>query len=191
MLLQEEYLKRHGIDINPIYYTRKAHLVLSLRRPQVVLEILWEETTRRPGYFVFNFLNPNHNGYLDGNYFVQLGDAHYYQYDEYASFITRWARGLNFLPVKSRQIRLVVWEMFLYCFDGWIAGHDLEEMAFRPTDLQLSEGERLYELDKFLDYLANYDSLVIDIYSSEFRKYEDYYADWLANLIEFGANKEV
>lgn len=190
MLLQDEYLKRHGIDIKPIYYTRKAHLVLTLRaRPQVVVDVLWEETIRRPGYFVFNFLNPNHNGYLDGNYFVQLGDTHYYQYDEYAGFITRWVRGLNFLPVKSRQIRLAVWEMFLYSFDGWIAAHDLETMAFRSTDLSLSEEERLYELDKFLDYLANYDTLVTDIYDSEFRKYEEHYADWLAELIE--VKKEV
>jgi hypothetical protein len=192
MLLQEEYLKRHGINIKPIYYTRKANLVLKLKsRPQVVVELSWENTSRRPGYFVFNFLNPNHNGYLDGNYFIQLGDAHYYQYDEYAAFIIRWSRGLNFSPIRSNQIRLAVWEMFLYCFDGWIAEHDLEDMAFRVANLSLSEEERLYELDVFLDYLANYDTLVMDIYNSEFRNYEDYYADWLADLIEFGTNKEV
>jgi hypothetical protein len=131
---------------------------------------------------------------LDGNYFIQLGDTHYYQYDEYVGFITRWTRNLNFIPIKSSQIKLAVWEMFLYCFDGWLADHNLEEMAFRPANLSLSEGERLDELDKFLGYLAKYDTLVSDIYDSEFKKYELYYADWLAELIEFNSeqsNKEV
>lgn len=195
MLLQEEYLKRHNINIKPIYYTRQANLILKLRsRPQVILEIGWEEAAGRPGYFIFNFLNPNHNGYLDGNYLIQSGDAHYYQYDEYAGFITRWARNLNFVPIKSSQIKLAVFEMFLYCFDGWIADHNLEETAFQVTDLSLPDEQRLNELDIFIDYLATYDTLVSEIYGSEFRKYESYYADWLAEFIEFNSgcfNKEV
>ena len=186
MRLQEEYIKRHNIDFRPIYYVKMANVILKLHtRPQVVVTIKWADTLRRPGYYVFEYFNPNHNGYLDGNYFVPLGDPHYYQYDEYASFIKRWVRNLHFIPVKFSQVRLAVWEMFLYCFDGWIAEHNLEEKVFRATDLSLSEEERLNEVGIFLNFLTTYDSLVLDIYDSEFRKYEYNYADWLSELIEF------
>lgn len=186
MRLQEEYLKRHNLGFKPIYHVRKAHVILKLHsRPQVVVEIKWEETIRRPGYYKFDFFNPNHDGYLDGNYFLSLGDPHYYQYDEYDKFIMRWVRNLNFVPIKLSQVKLAAWQMFLYCFDGWIAEHDLEEKTFRVIDPSFSEEERSNEIDHFLDFLATYDTLVSDIYDSEFRKYENDYADWLAELIEF------
>lgn len=186
MRLQEEYLKRHNLDFKPIYYVRKSHVILKLHfRPQVVVEIKWEETVRSPGYYKFEFLNPNHNGYLDGNYFIPLGDPHYYPYDEYDKFIMRWVKNLNFIPIKFGQVKLAVWEMFLYSFDGWIAEHNLEDKVFRGIDPSLSEEERSNEIDHFLDFLATYDTLVSDIYDSDFRKYEYDYANWLSELIEF------
>jgi len=188
MLLQDEYFQRHNLNIKPIYYTRKANLALRLRaRPQVVVEFSWGGKIRAPGFFVFNFLSPNHNGYLDGNYFL-ASDPYYYQYDEYAAFLARWSRSLNFQPVKSSHIELAVYEMFMYCFDGWLAQHDLEDMAFRGVDPSLTEDQRSDEINKFLDHLVSYDTLVYDIYHSEFMKYANNYADWLAELIE--AKKE-
>lgn len=185
MRLQEEYIKRHNLNFKPVYHVRAANVVLKLRsRPQVVVTIQWEDALRRPGYYVFKFLNPNHNGYLDGNYFLEMGDPHYYQYDEYANFILRWVKNLNFVPIKLGQVKLAVWEMFMYCFDGWIAEHGMEEMAFPASDSSLSEQERNDAIERFLDYLSGYDSLVSEIYSSEFRKYELNYADWLTELIE-------
>lgn len=193
MRLQEEYLKRHKLAFKPIYHVRKAHVILKLHtRPQVIVEIKWEETFRHPGYYKFDFINPNHNGYLTGDYFLSLSDPHYYQYDEYDKFIMRWVKNLNFIPIKFGEVKLAVWEMFLYCFDGWIAEHNLVDKTFRGVDPSLSEEERANEIDYFLDFLATYDTLVYDIYFSEFGKYEDNYAGWLAELIEFYSvvNKE-
>jgi len=191
MRLQEEYLKRHNLNCKPVYHINKANVILKLHsRPQVVVEIKWEETIRRPGHYKFSFFNPNHNGYLDGDCFLPLGDTHYYQYDEYADFLLRWAKGLNFTPIKFAQVKLAVWEMFLYCFDGWIAKHNLEERAFCGVDPSLSEEERSNGIDNFLEYLSTYDTLVFDIYESEFRKYEYDYADWLTELIEYYSSRE-
>lgn len=184
MRLQEEYIKRHNLNLLPIYHVRKANLILKLQtRPQVAVEIKWETTTNHPGYYVIEFKNPNHNGWLDGNYFVPLGDPHYYQYNQYANFITRWVKNLNFRPIKFSQVRLAVWEMFLYCFDGWVVEHSLEERVFPATDPMLSEEERLNGVDNFLDWLAGYDTLVSEIYECEFQKYQYDYAQWLAELI--------
>lgn len=183
MRLQEEYIKRHNLQYKPIYYAREANLILRIRgRPQVVLNIQWEDRSTNPGFYVFDFLNPTHNGYLDGNYL--LGEKKYHQYDEYASYITRWVRHLEFEPVKSSEVKLAVWEMFLYCFDGWIAEHSLEELAFRATDPCLSNEERCEGVDAFLYHLESFDSIVFDIYNVEFRKYEYHYANWLVELIE-------
>lgn len=192
MRLQEEYIKRHNLVFKPIYYVKEANIILNLRsRPQVIVNIKWEETARRPGYYVFTFWNPNHNGYLDGNNFVELGDPHYYQYDEYAKFIMRWAKGLDFTPVKFDQVKLAIWEMFLYCFDGWIAEHNLEEMTFRALDTTSSLEERSNAVDEFIEYLSTYDPLVYDIYFSEFGKYEDNYADWLTEVIELYSGQSI
>jgi hypothetical protein len=112
-----------------------------------------------------------------------LSDDNYYQYDEYFSFITRWAKNLEFVPIKSNEVKLAVWEMFLYCFDGWIVERGLEEMVFQAIDLSVSMEKRMYAVDAFLCYLEDYDSLILEIYNSEFRKYEYNYANWLVELI--------
>lgn len=191
MRLQEEYIKRHNLNYKPIYYATDASVILQLHsRPQVVVNFKWEETTRYPGYYTFSYLGPNHNGYLDGNYFMQLGDNQYYQYDEYVNFILRWVKNLNFVAIKSDQVKLAVWEIFLYCFDGWIAEHNLEEIAFQATNLSLSAEKRSTAIDSFLNYLKTYDSLIVEIYNVEFRKYECNYATWLVELIDFYSVKE-
>lgn len=183
MRLQEEYIKRHNLNYKPIYYATDASVILQLHsRPQVVVNIKWEETARHPGFYKFSYFGPNHNGYLYGNYFIDL-DNQYYKYDEYVNFILRWVKNLNFVAIKSDQVKLAVWEMFLYCFDGWIVEHDLERTLFQATNSSLSIEKRSVAIDSFLDYLEGYDSLVSDIYNSEFRKYEYNYAHWLAELI--------
>ncbi len=184
MRLQDEYIQRHHLKYKPIYHIRNANIVLKLKvKPPIILNIRWHEPARRPGYYVFDYLSPNHNGYLDGNYFIQLGEKHYYQYDEYASFITRWSRNLDAIPVKSGQIKLAVWEMFLYCFDGWIAEYNLEDTMFPAADIALSNEERCNNIDSFLYHFESSDPTVSDIYNAEFRQYEYDYANWLVELI--------
>ena len=184
MRLQEEYIKRHGFNFNPIYHVNNANIILKLHsRPQIVLNINWDVTTTRLGHYVFSYVQPNHDGYVDGNYFLPLSDDGYHQYDEYLSFIMRWVKNLEFVPVKFDEVKLAVWEMFLYCFDGWIAAHELEEMIFQTTNLSIPIEQRMDAVDLFLDYLVDYDSLVLDIYNSEFKKHEYNYANWLVKLI--------
>ncbi len=191
MKLQEEYFKRHNISLPPIYHTKSANLILKLHvRPQVVLHIEWKEIQRSTGYYVFKYCGPNHNGYLDGNYFLEFTEekSYIYQYDEYRRFITTWAKNLNFSPFKSKEVRLAVWEMFMYSFDGWIAENwHLEEIAFLPLNEKLSFEERMIALDQAINALRRDNAVVGEIYDVEFRRFEVNYADWLADLIEFYA----
>jgi len=169
MRLQEEYFKRHRISLLPIYYVRNANLILKLTAGYVIRNIEFMEITRRPGYYIFTYLRPNHNGYLDGQYFLKTsGDI---RYDEYVSYLLKWAQQMADPPVKNSEIKLAIWEMFLYCFDRWIVEHKLEEAA--------------RDQDKFLEYLGHHHSLVREVYNTEFLKFEYNYADWLVELINF------
>jgi hypothetical protein len=186
MKLQEEYLKRHNINFPPIYHVKNATVILKLRdRPRVLLDIEWKNTATRPGYYVFNFLKPNHNGYLTGNYFTPSGDNQIYQYDHYISFLTRWTKNLkNFSPVGLDEVKITIWKMFLYCFDGWIVeNYTIEESLFTP--LTKADG-----VDNALVALKDYNSVIGEIYELEFRKFEKNYSEWLVNLIDFHAAEE-
>src|SRR5581483_8311032 len=136
MKLLEEYKKRHNLDFGLAYHTKHANIFLK-GTPKQILTIKWDDSIKSPGYYVFRFLEPNHNGYLDGKYFAKPYE-NYYQYDDYLQFITTWARGIELEPVRPEQTNLAIWEMFLYCFDAWIAEHDLEEMVFATVGANLS-----------------------------------------------------
>jgi hypothetical protein len=169
MRLQEEYFKRHGINLLPIYHVRNANLIFRLTSGHIVLRIEFIEITRRPGYYTFTYLRPNHNGYLDGEYFLKTsGDI---RYDEYVNYLLKWTRQKADAPVKNSETRLAIWEMFLYCFDRWLVEHKLEKAA--------------KDQDGFLEYLGHYHSLVREVYNTEFLKFECNYADWLVELINF------
>lgn len=187
MRLLEEYIKRHNINFLPVYHVSRSNIILKRHsRPQIVLNIKWEEEENRPGYYTFNYFSPNHNGYLNEKYFTQLNENNYYKYNEYASFIMRWVKNLDFTPVEPNHVKLAIWEMFLLCFDSWIAKNNLEESVFAVIDLSLTEAARFAAIDNFFDYLKNHHHFVWEIYNFEFQKHEYNYADWLVELIKRG-----
>ena len=190
MRLQEEYFKRHNIDTPPIYHVKNANIILKLRvRPQVVLNIRWEENDKVPGHYVFDFLRPNHNSYRNKKFFSNMAEEPYiHQYEQYRRFILGWAKNLNFTPIATSEVRLAIWEMFLYCFDGWFVEHpELEELAFSPVDINLPLEERHLALDKMLWALQQHHPVLIKY--REFKKFELNYAEWLVTLIKYYANQ--
>lgn len=183
MRLQDEYIKRHKLNFPPIYHTKHANVVLKNQRPELVLTIRWDVFSSI-GHYVIRSYTPNHNGYLDGNYFLEVDEDRYCEYHDYFGVVMNLVKNHRLVPVHFDQIRLAIWEMFLYCFDGWIAERNLEELAFQAVNPSCSVDGRIVALNIFLQHLEKNDSLVFEIYNSEFRKYEFNYGDWFVDLME-------
>jgi hypothetical protein len=182
MKLQEEYLKRHGLPYLPIYHTKNTYLILKVNsRPQILFNINWKEGQGRPGYYEMTYSKPNHNGYLNGEYFTKLDTEHILQYNEYSVFISRWVKNLDSVPITKEEVEIAAWEMFLCCFDGWILSKDLENVSFTTIDPAIPPFQRLANVNEFLDYLGNKEPLVYEIYQNNF--VFSPYAEWLVDLI--------
>lgn len=183
MRLQDEYFRRHNINALPIYHTKNSSLILD-STPKVIVNIKFEEIKRMPAVYTFEYLKPNHNAYIkeDENYFLKLNSwtDGPYQYDEYISFILKWIKNVGFNPVKPSEVRLAIWEIFLYCFDGWFSSQNLEDIIYPTINTTMSVVEREASLDKFL---AQSDLHLKQVYDDHFKSFETNYADWLVKLI--------
>lgn len=187
MRLQEEYMNRHNLSFMPIYHTKDSKLILNVgNRPQIMLDIQWRMEPRSAGYYELTYMKPNYNGYLIDNYFVNLDDniEHIFNYNEYPGFIFRWAKNLGNKAYEKADVEIAIWEMFLYCFDGWFLENNLEELVF-PTIELLPNTQRLHNINNFLYYLSEYRILTYEIYMNKFKPISEKYADWLANLINY------
>ncbi len=183
MRLQEEYIKRHNLKYSPIYHVRNANIILK-SQPHIVINIKLDDTSSRPAHYIVSHFRPNHKSYLDGNYFFKFKE-NVYQYEEYTNFIMRLAKASEALPIKFSQIKLALWEIFLYCFDGWIVDEDLKKFATEATRTSCPIDKRVEAISSFLNHLQTHYSLVWSVYNDEFRKYETEYAEWLVELIDF------
>jgi hypothetical protein len=182
MRLQEEYIKRHNLKYKPIYHVKNANIILK-SQPHVIINIRLEDESGRPAHYIVSHLRPNHKGYLNGNYFLKFKE-NFYQYEEYTSFITKCTKTCEF-PLKFGQIKLALWEMFLYCFDGWIVDEILKNFAEEATQPSCPIDKRTEAVSSFLNHLQMQHPLIWSIYNDEFRKYEIDYAEWLVDLIDF------
>jgi len=181
MRLQEEYIKRHNLKYKPVYHVKNTNIFLK-SQPHVIINIKLEDESGRPAHYVVSHFRPNHKGYLDGNYFFKFKE-NVYQYDEYTSFITKCTKMFE-SPLKFEQIKLALWEMFLYCFDGWIVDEILKKFAEEATQPSCSD-KGMEVISLFLNHLQTHHPLIWNIYNDEFRKYEIDYAEWLVDLINF------
>lgn len=179
MRLQEEYFKRHSLPYNPIYHTKNTQLLLRNKSNITIMNILWKEPERTTGYYEIFYSKPIHNGYVKGEYFVRTRVDHVVEYEDYFSFITTWAKSLTLDVVQN--INLASWEIFVYCFDGWIASNSLENEIFPTIDPQIPPFHREANINEFLNYLKTKDQLVYKIYNIHFKfKHES----WLERLIK-------
>jgi hypothetical protein len=185
MKLQEEYLSRHKLtDIPLIYHTKNSSVILRLyARPQIILNIRWISGKGVPGHYQFHYLTPNHNSYLDGKYFSKFNAEHVLQYQDYTTFITSWAKNLNFTPIDAMQVKFAIIEMFMFCFDGWLCKSGMEDLIFNTIDPSLDDATKLQNIKEFEDDFKKEE--FYDVYKTVFCKYTDSYAGWLADLIKF------
>lgn len=177
MKLQEEYFKRHSLPYNPIYHTRNTQLILQDKIPTIV-NILWKEPERTTGHYEFFYSKPIHNSYLRGEYFSRTSKDHVVEYEDYFAFMETWAKTLT-LPI-AENVKIASWEIFVYCFDGWIAQNSLENAIFPTIDPLIPMNYREANINDFLDYLRGKEPLSYRIFTVNFLfRYED----WLVKLV--------
>jgi hypothetical protein len=181
MKLQEEYLSRHKLtDVPLIYHTKNSSVILKLCvRPQVILNIRWGD----PGNYQLHYLTPNHNSYLHGKYFSKFNAGHVLQYQDYTTFINRWAKHINFTPIDATQVRFAIIEMFMFCFDGWLCKSGMEDLIYSTIDPSLDDATKLRNVEEFEKEFKK--EQFYEVYKTVFCKYADSYAGWLADLIRF------
>ena len=178
MLLQEEYIKRHSLDILPIVYTSSGSAIVKDGPHYLILHLEWVPQPWRVGHFKFSTCYPTHNAHLISTCYdckdVEIA------WDRYEFYFRNWSSVNNFKPVKNRL--LACWEIFLYCFDGWLARNATPEFM-KLVDKTADN----YDLSiiKAIEYLR-------DNYSSQFSRFRsqilkhctDNYMEWLMNLLE-------
>lgn len=183
MRLQEEYIQRHNLNYKPIYHVKNANIFFK-SQPHLIVNIKLDDASSRPAHYVVSYIKVNHKGYLDGNYFIKYKDS-CYQYDEYTSFLMKLAKSMESPPIKFSQIKLALWEMFLYCFDGWIVDECLKKIAAEIAKSSVPQETKVEGITLFFNHLQIHHPLIWSIYTDEFRKYETDYAEWLVELIDF------
>jgi hypothetical protein len=182
MYLCEEYLKRHGIDIPYVKHIRSG---CAFFKPAdnnwYLLTINWQEPTWRPGVYYIKTYEPIHNGYRDGVLFEQLTENKLFL-DEYEDFFLEWRKNVVRLPWQ-KELRLITWEICLYCYDGLLASYVSKQDFLSTIDPSLSVESRLESLDKILIYFQNKLPLFVEALNMDMRRYSKEYANWLAELV--------
>ena len=182
MYLCEEYLGRHGIKIPYIKHIRSG---CAFFKPTdnnwYLLTINWQEPTWRPGVYYVRTYEPRHNGYRDGVLFGQLTEKKLFL-DEYEDFFLEWRKDIVRLPWQE-ELRLITWEVCLYCYDGLLASYVSKQDFLSTIDPDLPAESRLKSLDKVLVYFQDKLPLFVEALNMDVRRYSKEYANWLAELV--------
>lgn len=192
MFLQEEYFNRHQITDVPFVYYIKKGTVLFKSNPFLLMLIFWKEDENHPGrYHIFDY-KPVSNGYLNKNYFKSEAER-ILSWEEYYVYLVNLL-GVNTLKsiVNDDEIKLAIWEIFLYCFDKWISdtvNNDFKELINKSVNLDFSE--RLIYYNQCIIYLERHYSKIFNIFKFEIIGFvRNYYCYWLGNLFRKNLRNE-
>jgi hypothetical protein len=187
MKLQDEYVRRHGINKDFIYHCDNINVILRSKNYHwVILNARWNPATWHPGYYIFKIIKPVHNSHVDR--FNNLIDPTVIHWEEYEKFIMEWLITLTspkfsiFKAIEDPlEAVLNTWEIFLYTHDAWVASNTsseflkLVEVITRPDmsyDMRYEAHLRATQL------LGDKEILFWNIAS-----YSEHYCVWLAKLI--------
>src|SRR5581483_6693308 len=105
MLLQEEYLQRHGITGVPVIsHVNNGSLLLhnnteSFSGGWVLMLIAWKDPHVHPGKYHINFYNPVHNAYKKSTFMSRcLTEDIKVEWDHYQNYLLTWAKEVSATP---------------------------------------------------------------------------------------------
>ncbi len=201
MVLQAEYFQRHGINIPQVCHTRTpGSLILRADDPKetdflgrwLIVTMSWREAGNHPGSYDTQFLLPIHNGYKSGNYFTSFRSypsTLNLQYEVFEPFFLDFSQSHGKLQAISdaREVALTSWEIFLYCYDGYLAAKQsspaLRESIAKSIDFEAPFLERFFSYGEAVDRLMTEQRPVFDRYETCIHIHAKRPLSWLANLV--------
>jgi hypothetical protein len=189
MLLQEEYFKRHNLNVPLIPFTAKGALLLSIpERPYLLLTFEWKEFQNHPGRYYLNYFNPSANGLLDNKEcFVTSDYEKIFEWDDYYYYFMNFAKGVKLKPVVGeKEVVLAFWEILICYCDQWLANYgtkSFKNSVFETIDKKLTFDERFDNYKKVLAHIMLRHTNLFEIFRSKMMPYTKTYSHWLGNLI--------
>jgi len=157
MLLVEEYLKRHGIDIPFVRHVKQGYLFV--KRPSDarmefrILSIKHVVHWRNPSQYKITIMMPRHNNFGDGRMF-DLTDEVTVPWDEFVEWISDPfgdADDKTTLISGRREALVCAWEMFVYCCDSGFVDRANDRIFWTSLDKEVSIDERYAVIKEILE----------------------------------------
>lgn len=193
MRLSEEYLKRRSVALPLVRHDTNSAVILRTHDPLywqsrwIVVTIRWRDGGFHPGTFLIEYQYPVHNGFEKGRFFNRY-NVKELQWEEYEEYFLSWSQGIHGTTAAGRtdrEIVLALWEMFVYCCDGWICKQnpDYRYGLDKSLDTDLSLEQRYLGYQNCLIYLTARHPAVLKAWKYEMLYLARGYAFWLNDLM--------
>lgn len=198
-----EYFKRHNINVPLVQHCTSGTIVLKSKIPYneyrwVIFDCDWILDSHH-GVYQFKYRMPNHDAYQRGLFFKKVqpyGNSDWnlgsqqvvgQYWDEYEEYILRWVdrtREIYSPIIDNKDIILSLWEMFVYCYDGWIINQNgyFKDLIFKSVDLEVSQNNRYVAYQDTLKFFTEHFPAILKVWRTEFLPTSSRYANWLAKL---------
>lgn len=192
MLLQEEYIQRHSIDVPLIVCTNFGNVIFRHDDFRyLVAHLEWKYYSWHVGNFKIDIYNPVYNGYTEGRLLNSYDDITI-EWDNYQSFFRNWIPLWHgkIQPVTRHESLIACWEIFLYCFDGWLARNATTEfMKLIDETSDFSNPNRVRYIKEAHKYLRLNHEAVAKKFESVILSFSTHYMDWISNLLKNNIEK--
>lgn len=191
MLLCEEYLKRHKLEVKNVKYANNSSLFFKPTNDRVswlVLNIAWHDGKhgQTPGAFYFNVFRPQK--YYGGEIFQKIEDMEKEVYwEKYEKYILDFAKSLdiNDLLTDSTEVYLAAWELFLFSMDAKLTYSKLDsEILYQSVNLANSNDVRYRHVTKCLEFIYKENSQLYTVWRQEMYPHVANYAYWLIEVLK-------
>lgn len=203
MTIQEEYIRRHGLGVLPFNYTMLGGSVVLCTQEKftqrgkstvsgkhyAVLSMNWIPSDRHPGQYRITTLIPAHDSYQKRELFCPMQEPLHFQYDELEAAIQSiqsiWLSGVK-AAVTEVEVAITYWEMFLRCFDGWIARNASPKLLFyveASMDPSVEIDVRYGSLLVAVDTLRMDNSAIYETWEMQFSSRRNGNLPWLARIL--------
>lgn len=202
MIPQEEYFKRHSLDLLEVSHTLSSGSLLLKVDPSkfgtgcrwVLVTVSWVDPIKYPGSYSVKIESPTHNAASDGRSVGIFEHLYGYpprlvvQYDELSRFFRAFAKEFSgSKPITdAKDIMLSTWEIFLYCWDEQISNISsgkLRSYIESSLDLDLRDADRFFAYADAVDCLMSEQPSLFSCYETYVHALTQRSLNWLARLV--------
>jgi hypothetical protein len=195
MLLQEEYLKRHGLTVPVVNHTlRDGCLLVRSKMPEkyfpnrYIIDFRWVDEGNHPGNYHITYYKCGDG--LRREQFCRFTDPSVVPYDEYEPYLYRWLENQKSCQAKSatnyNESIAFMWELFLYAYDSWIAksaGSTTLQKVEMTIDTDLDSDKKVGLINDALISIGKDSSQMMERWDHYFLPYAKKNFYWLARML--------